>query len=711
MGSKGRIALASVLVAICTYCSFRFKRFPDKLLPKIYTDDSKLRTVSPIYTVVETSDQHCYSPEPSADFVLPRVPMGIDDSELVGKGEEPLACVPLTFGYSQEAGRKAFPDAEFPTCRELISGYTPEITLNSTDWTFDMHCGHMASRGKYVTLPAGMSATALYVRDDLENKWDIREFGGKIGLNESEFVYAGCNNTLTNANLRPKFQPSAYRRAQAIIASKSTFKRPLILLLVTIDSFSRRQFYRKLPQTASFLNSLHLQGDFSIFDYKLHNSLGPNSVFNMIPVLANQSDLRKHQNAPEEEVLGNGTLWKVLKSLGYVTLLGFESCENHFPEVMGKRVDVDHSTRAFYCAAHQLMGVKSDKRHTEQRCLGPHMSHVYLLNYSLAFLDLYQGVNQFLYLHIDTGHEMTGRQAALLDTDLKGFLEAAVGLKGNNDVVVVLQGDHGMRYGNWYTELEAFQEYKLPALFLIGETSLWQRFPGGLENLWTNSFRLVSKRDLRATILALSTEPYRTQYPVHEDIYLSRDCALHLERVNSARTCQGLGISPLQCSCSPRVSPDLTLDYVRKMVEWVVEEAVLSINSQIYTPSGFYYGEICRKVALESIELAYGTEITDKLEVIQVDFAVKAASQASFQVLMALGSARTRFIAPGRGGATSLLTVYNGHQVYGRIMSLLRKEKDENCAKAASLIGISADFCLCEGKIALETRFPALFPS
>lgn len=710
MGSKGRIVLASVLVAICVYCSFKFKRLPDKLLPKKYTDDTQLRTVSPIYTVGETSNQHCYSAEPSADFTLPRVSMAIDDSELVGKGEEPLACVPLSFGYSQEAGKKAFPDAEFPKCSELITEDIPEITVNSTNWSFNMRCGEK-NKGKYVTLPPGLSSTALYVRDDLEDRWETRDFIGETSLNESEFVYAGCNQTLTNAYLRPKFRPAVYRRAQEIKASKRSFKRPLILLLVTIDSFSRRQFYRKLPQTASWLNSLHLQGDFSVFDYKLHNSLGPNSVFNMIPVLANQSDLKKHQNAPEEETLGNGTLWKILKSLGYVTFLGFESCENHFPEVLGKRIDVDHSTRAFYCAAHQLLGVKADKRHTEQRCLGPHMSHVYLLNYSLAFLDLYQGVNQFHYLHIDTGHELTGRQAALLDTDLQAFLASLVGLRDRNDVVVLLQGDHGMRYGNWYTELEAFQEYKLPALFLIGETRLWERFPGGLENLWTNSFRLVSKRDLRATILALSAQPYGEQYPVHEDIYLNRDCALHLERVNSARNCHGLGIPPLQCSCSPRIPLDLTLGDIRNMVEWVVEEALLSINSQIYTSKGFAYGEICRKAVLERVEKAYGTEITDKLEVIQVDFSVKASFHASFQVLMALGSARTRFIAPGRGGAQSLLTVYNGHPVYGRIMSLSRTDKGERCPEAALPTGLSSDFCLCEDSKALQTRFPALFPS
>jgi hypothetical protein len=143
--------------------------------------------------------------------------------------------------------------------------------------------------------------------------------------------------------------------------------------------------------------------------------------------------------------------------------------------------------------------------------------------------------------------------------------------------------------------------------------------------------------------------------------------------------------------------------YIRYIVEWIVEEAILYINSQTYTLKGAGYGEICRKAVLERIEQVYGTEVTDKLEVIQVDFSVKSADLTSFQVLMALGSARTRFIAPGRGGAQSLLTVYNGHQVYGRIMSLTKKNQGENCIETAKKAGIPADLCIC------SARFPALY--
>lgn len=693
MGFIGRVVLATVCVTLCVYCSFRFKRLPDVLIPKKYTDDTALRTISSAYTVLDTDLQPCSPSTPSPHFSLPRQPMSIDDTDLLS--QEGLSCQPLSYGYSLSAGSKVFPDSEFPPCHLFLPPEVPSITLHPSNNTFEIHCNRSNSPF-YAILPSDMSPTALYVRDDLEEKWRVQEYKAMTDLGNSEFVYAGCNSTLTNMRISPKFKPESFNRAREIMKkrAKMDIKRPLILLLVTIDSFSRRQFYRKLPETAKFLNSLHTNSTFSVFDFKLHNSLGPNSVLNMLPVLSNTSRLQEHPIPPEDDVLGNGTLWSILKSLGYVTFFGLESCENHFPKVMGKNIDVDHSTRGFYCAAHQLMGVKADKRSTQQRCLGSDMSHVHLLNYSQTFMDLYQGVNQFLYLHIDTGHEVTGTQAGLLDADLLRFLRNVVEKQRlGSDVVMVLQGDHGMRYGKWYTEIEAFQEYKLPALFFIAENHVLDRFPGSFETLWVNSRRLISKRDLRATILSFSTLPYNETYPVHSDSYLSRDCVLHLETASPFRTCQGLGIAPLQCSCQPRVSLEVMGKQGKEIVDWIVSEALVYINGKSHTPTAFSGRNICKKAVLERVIDAFGMEITDKLEVIQVNFSVKSVVATAFEVQMAVGSARTRFILPGRGGGESLTTVYNGHPVYGRIMSLTRTQPGLNCS--ALLSDGQSEYCVC----------------
>jgi hypothetical protein len=45
--------------------------------------------------------------------------------------------------------------------------------------------------------------------------------------------------------------------------------RPLSVVILTIDSLSRKQFYRKLPKTRDYLNSLSDE-EFKVYDYKIH---------------------------------------------------------------------------------------------------------------------------------------------------------------------------------------------------------------------------------------------------------------------------------------------------------------------------------------------------------------------------------------------------------------------------------------------------------
>ena len=55
-----------------------------------------------------------------------------------------------------------------------------------------------------------------------------------------------------------------------------------------------------------------------------------------------------------------------------------------------------------------------------------------------------------------------------IDEDLTWFLSQIL----DDNSVVFLEADHGMRYGDWYSSQEAFAESKLPVLFFIGPTAV-----------------------------------------------------------------------------------------------------------------------------------------------------------------------------------------------------------------------------------------------
>ena len=60
-------------------------------------------------------------------------------------------------------------------------------------------------------------------------------------------------------------------------------------------------------------------------------------------------------------------------------------------------------------------------------------------------------------MHLNAAHEATGLHAETLDNDVAEFLKNYLSEFGEtNDVVIFLQADHGMRYGNWFKDLSAY---------------------------------------------------------------------------------------------------------------------------------------------------------------------------------------------------------------------------------------------------------------
>ena len=146
----------------------------------------------------------------------------------------------------------------------------------------------------------------------------------------------------------PRYNPRVHNQAKSSTAKK----KPLMILVLTIDSFSRRHFFRKLPQTVKFLNDLRQQQQYAVFDFKLHNIIGSNTAENISRLFAGK------QNTYSEEIrndkMGSSSMWRILKELGFATLLGFDGCANNVFEILGKSPKVDHVVNSFYCALYRF---------------------------------------------------------------------------------------------------------------------------------------------------------------------------------------------------------------------------------------------------------------------------------------------------------------------------------------------------------------------
>jgi hypothetical protein len=188
--------------------------------------------------------------------------------------------------------------------------------------------------------------------------------------------------------------------------------------MLTIDSLSRKQFFRKLPRTKDYINSIDTQ-KFSVFDFKLHQIMGDNSLPNVWPIwtgttLSRAMVAKKNENRVTDGDLTNGDgIWHYLRENGWVTMLGQEFCDIYFADGLGKRPKVDHLLNQFWCAAEKLSGF--DDLGTFQRCIGNENSHYYLVDYVDQFLRGYKGLNKFAFVQTLAGHERTGTVMATLD--------------------------------------------------------------------------------------------------------------------------------------------------------------------------------------------------------------------------------------------------------------------------------------------------------
>jgi hypothetical protein len=114
--------------------------------------------------------------------------------------------------------------------------------------------------------------------------------------------------------------------------------------MLTLDSFSRNHFFRKLDRTVDLLNDISKSSNFTIFDFKLHNVHASDSIENMLPIFG-ETEQANFLGDQDVDKLGEKGLWNIFRELGFVSVLGFENCDFRFPDAMGRKPKFDHIAR------------------------------------------------------------------------------------------------------------------------------------------------------------------------------------------------------------------------------------------------------------------------------------------------------------------------------------------------------------------------------
>jgi hypothetical protein len=523
----------------------------------------------------------------------------IDDSYFINQLDSDISCLPNNWGHSKEEGEKIFPYYQYPLCKNINPYPNDEVLLDPQLKAIKIHCENNVS-SSYILGPTFKSV--FYA--PYKNRFTILDYQNfTVNVSKkNEWVLASCHNSQNSSDyklgdIHPTFNPSSY--SNAISLSKNDRYNPRVpILYLVLDSFSRRHFYRKLPKTLSFLENLSRQGEYGVFDFKMHNIVGSKSIDNMSVVLTGMNKRTRKEAGPSNDI------WVLLRKLGFMTMVGQEDCSKIFAYTFGKSMNVDHSIQQFFCAANKYSKFTTKKKVTStQRCIGNRMSHDYMLDYLEDFLDMYIHSSRWAYLHIDAAHEGTGQHAATLDESLVTFLEKAV--VREDFPVIFLEADHGMRYGDWKRNEAGSQEWKLPAFWMLIPHKILKDIPNSYSNLIHNTYRLTTKYDIRQTMLSLAA--FLKNRPINKDPI---GIDLLTQRVMNNRTCEEMRIPLEYCSCMSFLEIEPYLLYndiikdsdftsIRYLIFSLVEITIDKLNDQVN-----YNNEtlrLCRSLKLKEI--------------------------------------------------------------------------------------------------------------
>lgn len=663
--------------------------------------------------------------------------------------EWPLYCRPETFGYDDEEAAEVFPYKGYPKCITKFPRYAPAMHIDLVTNTLVMNCSG-EFKGRYVLGDSSFNSTIMLPTSPLSA---AQVYTGPVQLEEEEWALGTCDPTNENlyeqVAIRLRKQPQVYERAVATAeqvaheAAKmygSPKQRHTIVLLLAVDSASRRHFYRKLPKTVEYLKELQNGESVHVADFLIHNIIGDNSARNQIPVFTGKPRLvnkaiKELEGTPEAlfhgDALEKQTLMHTLGELGFVTLLSFEFCHQYFATYMGDQPSVDHLIANFWCGAKKYAGFNFEKSVLGQRCIGPEMSHQYMFSYLQQFMQAYAGANQFLYSHVTTPHEATGTQIETLDEDLVAFLQEFMAFTKQNDYdfTLFLHGDHGMRYGEWYKNIKAFQEHRLPALFTIVSKPLAHKFGAFYDTVEHNRKRLVGKLDLHLTIKTLAMATYLQRIELSNPLYerwhkgmLRYSVSLFLEKIMNNRSCGDVYIPAFYCSCmkmellesdlydNPAPSNSSLITELGEVVNSAVQLSLYELNSATHTSPMAARGQICQKLTLKTINSVYAQRISLKDEAFKVEFSVNEHPTARFETYTILGvTEKLVGVKENQEGLVPMPAFYRGRKKRLRIMFIKRLDSYAGlCEEVAYAKGINAALCICESITALRMAQPLL---
>ncbi|EDW76199.2 uncharacterized protein Dwil_GK15328 [Drosophila willistoni] len=282
---------------------------------------------------------------------------------------------------------------------------------------------------------------------------------------------------------------------------KVTSQRQPSVILLGLDSMSRMNFHRTMPETANWLRQrdwLEMEG---------YNKVGDNTMSNLLPTLTghSQEEVEKICDIREKGCFDSlPWIWNDYKKAGYRTAYAEDIVEEavfnlNMPGFISE--PVDHYLRPFMLGISEAM--KSYKRFGYKYCIGRRLSIGYVYDFCRQFTERYveksdQPVFGLFWSSTFTHDFYFG--ASSLDMKMLEYLKTLESHQLFEKAIVILFSDHGARFGDLMELPDSFLEERLPMLHIYLPSWFRSAHPKFWKALHMNRNRLSSNYDLYNTL-------------------------------------------------------------------------------------------------------------------------------------------------------------------------------------------------------------------
>ena len=366
---------------------------------------------------------------------------------------------------------------------------------------------------------------------------------------------------------------------------KTPMAEPISIHILALESTSRPMVMRYLPKTVQALRGLG-QDAAPVFD-GFHTQAPGSTSAQMIPMLTNTTyDYNKWEESRTgysdcdrsfaQGVDSAKAVWNVLKGRGYTTgmavpcgnqLMGVKKCSwnsefDHSLPLMGCKPNdgSDGDSSWWECEGCQEVTHRQTEDQVTKgwqngyiaghRNAYPNARGKALHDLAFEWSDALwcSSKPKFVYTHLDGPHGAGDGEGSILGAYDAALVAHIKQMRQRHRSVLVLMGDHGPPSGTLQ---------RVPFLSMVlsedlQASSSWAPFGRALA---TNTHRLVSHKDLYATILHLSDLAAAEH---QQNVRLGHPQSLLLE-VPADRTCAEADIDDLHCACAEAVSPWQTI--------------------------------------------------------------------------------------------------------------------------------------------------------